>query len=1369
MDSSVGSPASRHLLEFAPVNASGIRIITPGAGVGSGACIDELELYAPVPPDVVWGAALAHREIIPPATGLPLAINEVSGALAALWQMELKNTGSLPLNIGGLILAGSNAMSAAYTLPAQVLAPGAILVLNETQLGFRPGEDDRLFLYSAGRAGVADTAIIRATGRARSEDGMMLVPTAATYGTANTFALRSDIVISEVMYHFPGSDEEWIELYNRSGTPVDVSGWRLDDAVTFTIPGLPGSGYTLIGPGGYLVISNNALLLRGKWPSAMIVGNFSGSLNNRGERIALEDVNGNPVDNVTYAEGGQWPALADGGGSSLELRDAAADNAHPASWAASDESAKSAMQTFTYRLTSSQPVGPSFWNEIRLGMLDAGVCMVDDLSVKRDPAGAAAQVIQNGAFGSAAAWRFLGNHGASSIVTDGANGSVLRLAATGPAETNHNHAESTFTAALVDGQLYEVSFRARWISGSNKLGTRGYYSRIAKAHDLLIPQNLGTPGAANSRLGTAGPSLSTLRHAPVMPAAAQPVTVSCTAEDPRPITAMTLHYGTGGAFTPLAMTNTGTTWSASIPGQPAGTVMQFYVSAQNNAGGNSALPAAGASSRALYIVNDGQASNVPAREMRIIMLPADSTAMFSPLSLLSNALRGGTLVTGGTDVFYDAGVRLKGSAAGRARDGTDYQGINVELNPDGKFLGLYSSVGFDRSGRAPANRRPDEIYAKHLFHRAGLPAPRDDLAYLVGPTATYTGHAILQLNSYGGDFPDDQFGTGGSVFNFDGTYEPTTNSVSGNVQTEKNPVPFTHHQTDLVNLGDKEHFRGFFDIRAGKGLDDYVPLMGMCTAMGLPAGAQFDAETNARIDVDQWMRCTALVNLLGVGDTWFTGGFPHNARFWVPATGKAIQLPWDMDFMLSVGTNTSINTTNGNLGKLVGRPHNNRAYLAHIRDLCLTALDPAYVQTWLASYGTVTNHNYATSAVWLAARRTYALSVLPASVPFVVTTNGGADFSVNSPSTTLTGTGYLDIRNIRRNGSMVPLNLTWTSATTWSASLALISGSNVITLDALDFDGSTLSSDTITITNTLPASQPRDFLRITEVHYNPADPTTPAETAVSLDHDEFEFIELMNTGAGALDLTGVQFTQGIPFTFPTGTTLAGGTRILVVRNTAAMTARYGAGLNIAGAYPPANLSNGGETITLVDATGAVVQTFTYNDKWAPLSDGGGRSLVLRDADLANVAAGWALGTIGGTPGAAPGAIYYTEFALWQHTHFTAAQLTAPAISDPYADPSGQGVSNVVRYALGLTPASDALAFLPAATINGNLLRVDYRHLTAATDILYNVETSPDFNSWTPVLEAPGFLSDNGGGTTTMRIETTATPARRLLRLQITRP
>ena len=72
-------------------------------------------------------------------------------------------------------------------------------------------------------------------------------------------------------------------------------------------------------------------------------------------------------------------------------------------------------------------------------------------------------------------------------------------------------------------------------------------------------------------------------------------------------------------------------------------------------------------------------------------------------------------------------------------------------------------------------------------------------------------------------------------------------------------------------------------------------------------------------------------------------------------------------------------------------------------------------------------------------------------------------------------------------------------------------GTQEVTLEAFDFQGQRVASDTITITSTA-ATPVRDYLRISEIHYHPAD---PRGDELELDKNEFEFIELVNTRAGA--------------------------------------------------------------------------------------------------------------------------------------------------------------------------------------------------------------------------------------------------------------
>jgi hypothetical protein len=86
-------------------------------------------------------------------------------------------------------------------------------------------------------------------------------------------------------------------------------------------------------------------------------------------------------------------------------------------------------------------------------------------------------------------------------------------------------------------------------------------------------------------------------------------------------------------------------------------------------------------------------------------------------------------------------------------------------------------------------------------------------------------------------------------------------------------------------------------------------------------------------------------------------------------------------------------------------------------------------------------------------------------------------------------------------------------------------------------------------------------LRITEVMYHPAAPTSG-----TFDKDDFEYVELQNTGSVNLNLSGVRFRAGIEFAFGSNVNLAAGARTVVVKNLAAFQSRYGTTIPVAGVF-----------------------------------------------------------------------------------------------------------------------------------------------------------------------------------------------------------
>ncbi|MDA0811819.1 MAG: lamin tail domain-containing protein, partial [Verrucomicrobia bacterium] len=245
-------------------------------------------------------------------------------------------------------------------------------------------------------------------------------------------------------------------------------------------------------------------------------------------------------------------------------------------------------------------------------------------------------------------------------------------------------------------------------------------------------------------------------------------------------------------------------------------------------------------------------------------------------------------------------------------------------------------------------------------------------------------------------------------------------------------------------------------------------------------------------------------------------------------------------------------------------------------------------------------------------------------------------------------------------------------------------------------------------------------LQVSELMYNP------------VGGDAFEFMELQNVGAQAIDLNGIRFLDGEPFGELTlgQLTLAPGAYGLLVSDTAAFRERYGNGLDpsILGEWSGGNLRNSGETITLVDAAGATIHSFLYEDSapWPAEADGDGPSLVLVNPQSApdhGNASNWrASGAVNGSPGAEdsgpdPG---FLSFALG-------------------ADLLGVPVESLTSVATTTSGGAEYLAFT-------------YVRRTDAPGVTFTVETSADLQNWTGDGQVTNLsTTDNGNGTTTISV------------------
>ncbi len=979
--------------------------------------------------------------------------------------------------------------------------------------------------------------------------------------------------------------------------------------------------------------------------------------------------------------------------------------------------------------------------------------LIDDISVREDPLGANVQVIQNGTFESdtigqlPAKWRCLGTHKNSIVVQDPTGpGKVLKVVATDGIEHTYNTCSTTLVGNRVIDPLkdYAISFRAKWIAGSPQLNTRLYLDRAARTTILPQPAIAGTPGAVNSRrVANAGPTFSDFIHAPLVPALGQPVTVFARPFDPDGLGAQTLFYSVnGGAFQSVAMTNDGSgRFSASIPGQSmTGFVVQFYVQGADALGAITTFPSGGTTSRALYKVGDGGVSAQPvANKFRVIMTAADAAFMHNPIHSVSDARFGATFIVNDREVFYGVRVRLRSSPYGRQGNRT---GWNLDFDPEQPFRGTETDMVLDGAYNMPRGdgggwientlgpSTNELLFQRIAEHAGGIPSEIDDVAYVSTPY--YESRTCqLRLRRYGNTALDEftPNGGNGSLFKQEIIYYPTA-TVDGNPESLKNAYS-TFKAVDTLSQGtSKDAYRFNYLVQNHAARDDFAGIIAMCSAFS-GTNANLYAACDASLDLESWTRTLSLNALVGLADT-YNQYLTHNIQFLTrPLDGRVMLLPWDMDHAFYYATNFPIYGGDAHRVKdLLADPRVKRRMAGHLLDLCNTTFNNTYLDPWIDHYNAVAGKNYnANFKTWVSARRTFVLNQLNTDWPaaaFAITTNGGANFSINAPTATLQGSAWIDVHHIRKAGAVEPLDLTWLSGNSWQVVVPIGAGANLITLEAFNNAGGLVGTDTITITNTGPTvPAAAGNLVVSEIMYHPANPTPAELQAGFTSSDDFEFIELMNVGTNPVDLTDAAFTDGITFVFP-NSTLAPGARLLLVKNAPAFAQRYGA-LPIAGVYT-GSLNNAGDHLLLLDRGNVPILDFSYLDSapWPAEADGTGYSLTLiRPGPLSNpaLAGSWRVSVF---PGGSPGA----NDAL--------APGNYPTLLDY------------------------ALVQLPAVTIESGFATFTWRERIGADDVTITPQLSSDLVQWiidpgNQTLLVPLTNIVNLDGTRTVRLRAT-TPA-----------
>ncbi|NLZ07051.1 MAG: hypothetical protein GXY19_17925 [Phycisphaerae bacterium] len=126
--------------------------------------------------------------------------------------------------------------------------------------------------------------------------------------------------ISEVMYHPADPDAEYVELTNVGNETVNLNLVKFTRGIEFTFPSVE------LKPGGHILVVRDLAAFEAAYGAELAVaGQYTGNLDNAGERIDLQDAAGQVIQSFEYRDG--WHDITDGQGFSLTVKTSAMSDA----------------------------------------------------------------------------------------------------------------------------------------------------------------------------------------------------------------------------------------------------------------------------------------------------------------------------------------------------------------------------------------------------------------------------------------------------------------------------------------------------------------------------------------------------------------------------------------------------------------------------------------------------------------------------------------------------------------------------------------------------------------------------------------------------------------------------------------------------------------------------------------------------------------------------------------------------------------------------------------------------------------------------------------------------------------------------------
>jgi hypothetical protein len=245
-------------------------------------------------------------EVAPEPEPETVKINEVysRGTASAPDWVEIYNPTTSEVDLSGYKvydLGGRTGLKAKKAIPAGTLVPanGFYVLICDTldATGLEIADAGETLWLENGSGGLIDSVAVPALGRdtsyARQPDGSTSWATLSpvTKGGLNSLL---PIMMNEIYSRGVPGNLDWIELYNPSGVPISLDGYKIYD-----IGGQSGSKPKKAFPAGATIPANGYYVI--VTDTASFSGDLSGfGLSSAGEQAWLENAAGTIIDNVTF-------------------------------------------------------------------------------------------------------------------------------------------------------------------------------------------------------------------------------------------------------------------------------------------------------------------------------------------------------------------------------------------------------------------------------------------------------------------------------------------------------------------------------------------------------------------------------------------------------------------------------------------------------------------------------------------------------------------------------------------------------------------------------------------------------------------------------------------------------------------------------------------------------------------------------------------------------------------------------------------------------------------------------------------------------------------------------------------------------------